>query len=198
MKSFRVIIWALVAIVLAALAYMTWMGQDKSSNTMVFSQIGGPFSLVNQDGQPVDQTIFDNKPYAIFFGFTHCPEICPTSLYEMAGWIEALGEEADKMEFAFVTVDPERDTPEVLKDYVSVFSDKIIGLTGTEEQVAATVKSYGVLAERVPLEDDDYTMNHTASVFLMNADGSFRGTISYGEDADVAREKLTNLIAVES
>lgn len=198
MKAFRNILWALVAIVLAGLAYLTWYDRENGSNPMVFGQIGGPFELVDQDGQPVDQTMFDGKPYALFFGFTHCPEICPTSLYEMAGWIEAMGSEADKMGFAFITVDPERDTPDVLKDYVSAFSDKIVGLTGTEEQVHSTVKSYGVLAERVPLEDGDYTMNHTASVFLMNADGSFRGTIAYGEDADVAQKKLSNLIAVGS
>ncbi len=198
MKAFRNILWALVAIVLAGLAYLTWFDRENGSNPMVFAQIGGPFELVNQNGQPVDQTMFDGKPYALFFGFTHCPEICPTSLYEMAGWIEAMGPEADKMGFAFITVDPERDTPEILKDYVSAFSDKIVGLTGTEEQVQSTVKSYGVLAERVPLEDGDYTMNHTASVFLMNADGSFRGTIAYGEDADVAQKKLSNLIAVGS
>lgn len=198
MKAFRNILWALVAIALAGLAYLTWYDRENGSNPMVFAQIGGPFELVDQDGQPVDQTMFDSKPYALFFGFTHCPEICPTSLYEMAGWIEAMGSEADKMGFAFITVDPERDTPDVLKDYVSAFSDKIVGLTGTEEQVQSTVKSYGVLAERVPLEDGDYTMNHTASVFLMNADGSFRGTIAYGEDADVAQKKLSNLIAVGS
>lgn len=198
MKAFRNILWALVAIVLAGLAYLTWYDRENGSNPMVFAQIGGPFELVDQDGQPVDQTMFDGKPYALFFGFTHCPEICPTSLYEMAGWIEAMGTEADKMGFAFITVDPERDTPDVLKDYLSAFSDKIVGLTGTEEQVQSTVKSYGVLAERVPLEDGDYTMNHTASVFLMNADGSFRGTIAYGEDADVAQKKLSNLIAVGS
>lgn len=198
MKAFRNILWALVAIVLAGLAYLTWYDRENGSNPMVFAQIGGPFELVDQDGQPVDQTMFDGKPYALFFGFTHCPEICPTSLYEMAGWIEAMGSEADKMGFAFITVDPKRDTPDVLKDYVSAFSDKIVGLTGTEEQVQSTVKSYGVLAERVPLEDGDYTMNHTASVFLMNADGSFRGTIAYGEDADVAQKKLSNLIAVGS
>lgn len=198
MKAFRNILWALVAIALAGLAYLTWYDRENGSNPMVFAQIGGPFELVDQDGQPVDQTMFDGKPYALFFGFTHCPEICPTSLYEMAGWIEAMGTEADKMGFAFITVDPERDTPDVLKDYVSAFSDKIVGLTGTEEQVQSTVKSYGVLAERVPLEDGDYTMNHTASVFLMNADGSFRGTIAYGEDADVAQKKLSNLIAVGS
>lgn len=198
MKAFRNIIWALVAIVLAGLAYLTWFDQQNGSNPMVFAQIGGPFDLIDQDGQPVDQTMFDGKPYALFFGFTHCPEICPTSLYEMAGWIEAMGPDAEKMGFAFISVDPERDTPEVLKDYVSAFSDRIVGLTGTQEQVDATVKSYGVLAERVPLEDGDYTMNHTASVFLMNADGSFRGTIAYGEDADVAQKKLSNLIAVGS
>jgi protein SCO1/2 len=198
MKAFRNIIWALVAIVLAGLAYLTWFDQQNGSNPMVFAQIGGPFDLIDQDGQPVDQTMFDGKPYALFFGFTHCPEICPTSLYEMAGWIEAMGPDAEKMGFAFISVDPERDTPEVLKDYVSAFSDRIVGLTGTQEQVDTTVKSYGVLAERVPLEDGDYTMNHTASVFLMNADGSFRGTIAYGEDADVVQKKLSNLIAVGS
>ncbi len=198
MKSFRIITWALVAIVLVGVGYMTWQEQKPGSNSITFAQIGGPFTLVDHNGQPVDQTMFDNKPYALFFGFTHCPEICPTSLYEMAGWIEGLGAEADKMGFAFVTVNPERDTPEMLKDYVTVFSDKITGLTGSEEQVQATVKSYGVVAERVALEDDDYTMNHTASVFLMNADGTFRGTIAYGEDADVAQKKLSNLIAVGS
>lgn len=198
MKSFRIITWALVAIVLVGVGYMTWQEQKPGSNGIAFSRIGGPFSLVDHNGQAVDQTMFDEKPYALFFGFTHCPEICPTSLYEMASWIEGLGEEADKMGFAFVTVDPARDTPEMLKDYVSVFSDKITGLTGSEEQVQEAVKSYGVVAQRIPLEDDDYTMNHTASVFLMNADGTFRGTIAYGEDADVAKKKLSNLIAAGS
>lgn len=198
MKSFRIITWALVAIVLAGLGYVTWQGQNTDSNTLAFAQIGGPFSLVDHNGQAVDQTMFEQKPYALFFGFTHCPEICPTSLYEMAGWIEGLGAEADKLGFAFVTVDPERDTPEMLKDYVSAFSDKIVGLTGSKEQVQSAVRSYGVVAQRVPLEDDDYTMNHTASVFLMNADGTLRGTIAYGEDADVATKKLSNLIAVGS
>lgn len=198
MKSFRIITWALVALVLIGIGFMMWLGPKPGPISAGVAGVGGPFSLIDHNGQPVNQTMFDKKPHALFFGFTHCPEICPTSLYEMAGWIEGLGAQADKLRYAFITVDPERDTPEILKDYISAFSDKIVGLTGSEEQVQGVIKSYRVFAERVPLEDDDYTMNHTASVFLMNADGTFQGTIAYGEDTEVAQQKLSNLIAAGS
>ncbi|MEP0520617.1 MAG: SCO family protein [Hyphomicrobiales bacterium] len=200
MKNIRYIAWGLIVILLGAVGYVTLNpARETGTNSFVgAADIGGPFTLVDHNGKTVDQTVFDAKPYAIFFGFTHCPEICPTSLYEMAGWIEKLGPEANDLGYAFVSVDPTRDTPDVIKDYVEAFSDKITGLTGSEEQVADIVQSYRVYARKVPLEDDDYTMDHTASVFLMKSDGTFHGTIAYGEDPDVALKKLQNLAETAS
>lgn len=200
MKKFRYIAWGLVVVLLGVIGYTTLVPKPETgTNTFVgAADIGGPFSLVNQDGEPVDQTIFNAKPYAIFFGFTNCPEICPTSLYEMAGWIEKMGPKASELEYAFVTVDPTRDTPDVLKEYVNAFSDKIVGLTGSEEQIADVVKNYRVYARKVALEDDDYTMDHTASVFLMKSDGTFHGTIAYGEDPEIALKKLQKLAETAS
>ena len=124
------------------------------------------------------EALFRDKPSAMFFGFTHCPDVCPTTLMEMGGWIEALGADADKLRFVFVTVDPERDTPEVMNDYVTAFSDRIVGVTGEPEEVHAMVKDYKIFSRKVPLEGGDYTMDHTASMILLDANGSFVGTIA--------------------
>lgn len=155
----------------------------------------GAYALVDQDGAAVDQTMFVGQPSALFFGFTHCPDVCPTTLSEMAGWFEALGDEGKALKGYFVSVDPERDTPAVIGDYVHAVSDRIEGITGTPDQIARIVKAWGVTAEKVPLGADDYTMNHTASVFLIDARGDFQSTIAYGEDTKTAIGKLRNLLA---
>ncbi len=129
----------------------------------------------------------------MFFGFTHCPEVCPTSLAEMTVWYEALGEQADDLNAWFVTVDPERDTAAVIGDYVS-WTGRVTGVTGTAEEVTKAAQSWGVYYEKVPLEGGDYTMDHTASVFLVNAEGEFEGTIAYREDSDTALAKLRRLL----
>lgn len=156
--------------------------------------IGGPFDLVDMKGTPVTEAIFSGKPYAIFFGFTFCPDICPTTMMEMTNWIEELGEDAQQMRFAFVSVDPERDTPEVLSEYVGAFTDQIIGLTGTPDQVDAMVKSYRVFARRVELENGDYTMDHSASVLLFDASGDLQSMITFQSTMDEAMAKLRGLI----
>lgn len=200
MKKFRYIAWGLVVVLLGAVGYtMLMQNSNTGTNSVVeAADIGGSFSLVDHNGQSVDQSAFNQKPFAIFFGFTNCPDVCPTSLYEMAGWIEKLGPDSEKLGYAFVSVDPTRDTPDVLKDYVNAFSDKIVGMTGSEEQVADIIKSYRVYARKVPLEYGDYTMDHTASVYLMKADGTFHGTIAYGEDPETAVKKLENLVRTAS
>ncbi|MBV2143916.1 SCO family protein [Falsochrobactrum sp. TDYN1] len=154
---------------------------------------GGSFNLIAMDGQPFTEEELRATPAAIFFGFTHCPDVCPTTLYELDGWLKQLGPEAGNIKAYFISVDPERDTQEIMKTYVSNVSDRIIGVTGTPQNVADVVKSYHVYAKKVPLEGGDYTVDHTASVFLLDQGGHFRGTIAYQENPDTALEKLKNL-----
>lgn len=156
---------------------------------------GGSFALTDQNGQPVTEAALRGHPTAVFFGFTHCPEVCPTTLFEMDGWLKALGDEGKDIRAYFVSVDPERDTPEVLKAYVGNVSDRIIGITGEPDKIAAVAKSFGIFARKVATEGGDYTMDHTASVLLLDHSGDFAGTIAYQENRDVAIAKLKRLAA---
>ncbi|HEV7291898.1 MAG TPA: SCO family protein [Devosia sp.] len=155
----------------------------------------GSYELVDHRGAPVDETMFIGQPSVLFFGFTHCPEVCPTTMAEMASWFETLGPEAQDLRAYFVTVDPERDTPEIVGEYASWAGEQMTGVTGTPEEIAKIAKAWGVYYEKVPLEGDDYTMDHTASVYLIDAEGEFQGTVAYREDKDTALGKLRNLLA---
>lgn len=155
--------------------------------------VGGPFEMVDTTGQTVTEADLLGKPSVMFFGFTYCPDVCPTTLYDLSEMIERLGPDAEKMNFVFVSVDPERDTPEKLGDYISAFDDHIRGFTGSPEQVAKMAEAYRIYYEKVPLEGGDYTIDHTASVYLMDAEGNFIGTIDYNEDRETAFAKLKRL-----
>jgi protein SCO1/2 len=157
-------------------------------------QIGGPFKLISADGKAVTDADFKGKATAMFFGFTHCPDVCPTTLAEATSWLEALGPDADKIRFVFVSVDPERDTADVLKNYIAAFDGRISGLTGSREGVDGIMKAFRVYARKVPLKDGDYTMDHTAGVYLMNRDMKFVGIVSYREETQKALAKLKALV----
>lgn len=135
--------------------------------------IGGPFQLTDQSGQTVTEKAMLGKPTLIFFGFTHCPDICPTSLFEMSEVLRAMGKDADRVNAYFVSVDPERDTAATMKDYLSSFDPHLKGLSGTPDAVAKVISGYRVYAKKVPLKDGDYTMDHTALIYLMDRDGKF-------------------------
>jgi protein SCO1/2 len=137
------------------------------------SAVGGPFNLVDQNGKPITDQDMKGRPFLVFFGFTHCPDVCPTTLFEVSEVFRALGADAKGVQALFVTVDPERDTPAVLKDYLSSFDPRIIGVTGNETSVAAAERAYRVYAKKVPTEGGGYTMDHTAIVYLMDKDGRF-------------------------
>ncbi len=137
------------------------------------SSIGGVFTLVAQDGRTVTDKDMAGTPFLVFFGFTHCPDICPTTLHETSEFLQALGAGGAKVRALFISVDPERDTPEVLKSYLGSFDPRILGLTGSHEAVEQATKAYKAYAKRVPLKDGDYTMDHTAIVYLMDRDGRF-------------------------
>lgn len=136
------------------------------------SAVGGPFQLVDQDGRAMTQDDLKGRPTLLFFGFTHCPDICPTTLFEVSEILRQLGPDADKVRAAFVTVDPERDTPAVLKDYLGSFDPHLMALTGSREDVERMLKSYRVYSRKVPT-DGGYTMDHTALVYLMDKRGQF-------------------------
>jgi protein SCO1/2 len=137
------------------------------------SAIGGPFALVDQDGKPITDADMRGKPFLIFFGYTHCPDVCPTTLFELSEVMNVLGKDANGLRALFVTVDPERDTPAVMKDYLSSFDPHVRGATGNPQQVAQVEKAYRVYAKKVPTTDGDYSMDHSAIVYLMDKQGRF-------------------------
>jgi len=136
------------------------------------SAIGGPFELTDQDGKKVTEANLKGQPTLIFFGFTHCPDVCPTTLFDVSEVFRALGDDK-KVAGYFVTVDPERDTPAVMKDYLQSFDPRLRGLSGTPAQIEAVEKAYRVYAKKVPTSEGDYTMDHSALVYLMDKDGRF-------------------------
>ncbi|TPI27442.1 SCO family protein [Mesorhizobium sp. B3-1-6] len=158
------------------------------------SPIGGPFTLTTQTGEKLSDADLRGKPFAIVFGFTRCPEVCPTTLWETTEALKTLGPDADKLRVLFVSVDPTRDTPEFMARYLQSFDKHITGLTGTEAEIAAIGKEYRIYYRKVPTDDGDYTMDHTATMFLMDAEGQFSGTISYGEEMAMRVQKLRRLI----
>jgi protein SCO1/2 len=137
------------------------------------STVGGPFKLIDQNSKPIADSDMKGHPFLVFFGFTHCPDVCPTTLFDVSEVLRALGSDAKDVRALFITVDPERDTPAVLKDYLSSFDPRIVGVTGDEAAIASAEKAYRVYAKKVPLEGGGYTMDHTAIVYLMNKDGRF-------------------------
>jgi protein SCO1 len=196
MRTVRFIAWLLVALLVGATIalYASDAFRTQVAGTSGSAAIGGEFTLVNAEGETVTQERFLGKPTVYFFGFTHCPDVCPTTLFELTNRMEKLGPEADKLNAVFVTVDPERDTPEEMKRYLEAFDPRITGLTGSQEQVQEMMKKWRVYAAKVPQEGGEYTMDHTATLYLMNAEGEFVGTIAPGESEETAIQKLEKLI----
>ena len=152
--------------------------------------IGGPFRLVDQDGRAVTERDFAGKPFLVFFGFTHCPDVCPTTLFEVSEIMRKLGPDADKTAALFVSVDPERDTPAKLKDYLASFDPHVRGLTGDAASLAAVAKTFRVYYKKVPLDGGDYTMDHTALVYLMDKSGRFVAPFNLKRTPDVSAADL--------
>jgi protein SCO1 len=164
------VIAAFAASLAAGLLVVLWLAGGLSSVT---ASIGGPFQLTDQVGQTVTDKNLKGKPTLIFFGFTHCPDVCPTSLFEISEVLRAMGKDADRVNAYFVSVDPERDTAAAMKDYLSSFDPHLKGLTGDADAVAKVISGFRVYAKKVPLKDGDYTMDHTALIYLMDRDGKF-------------------------
>jgi protein SCO1 len=165
-------------------------GRSPSPIGPAVAAVGGPFHLEDQNGRPVSDQDMKGRPFLVFFGFTHCPDVCPTTLFDISEVLKRLGQDADRTGALFITVDPERDTPAVLKDYLSNFDPHLRGLTGDMSAVEAALKAYRVYAKKVPLQGGDYTMDHTAVVYLMDKDGRFVAPFNLKRTPQAAADEL--------
>jgi protein SCO1/2 len=151
------------------------------------------FSLIDDRGRPVDQSIFKGHPALVYFGYTHCPQACPTTLYEVADWMNALGDRGKALKAYFFSIDPERDTREVMHAYVNAFSSRITGITGRPEEMRKVADGWFIHAAKVPGENGDYHMSHTVSLLLVGPDGRLKGLIPYGTDREAALTKIRDV-----
>ena len=190
----RLILWVAVGIAALALLWLTVRPpappRDIVTSQTPLSTIGGPFSLVGSDGQPFASSRLANKPYAIFFGFTHCPDVCPTTLARLAKLRTALGKGDDAFAIVFVTVDPDRDGPTEVGTYTGLFATPVIGLTGTQAQIDRVKQQYKIFSEKVAQPGGGYTVDHSATVLLMDRAGQFVATLAPDEGDAVALDKL--------
>jgi protein SCO1 len=176
------------AAALTAMAIVLWPRGGQVAVTP--SAVGGPFSLTDQNGRTVTDADLKGKPFLVFFGFTNCPDICPTALFDMSEVLRRLGPDAEKVNAIFISVDPARDTPEKMKDYLQSFHERISALTGTQADIDAVTKAYKAYAKRVPLDGGDYTMDHSAIVYLMDKNGRFVAPFNLKRPADEAAADL--------
>ena len=195
----KIILYSLFSLLIFASIYF-FVNKDYYQNTTVQkienqdALPGGHFTLNKQDGTVFDSKI-SNKIMLIYFGFTYCPDVCPTTLIKMADVIDRLGEDSDNINSIFISIDPERDNEEVIKEYISAFHEKIIGLTGDVEQIARVAKDWGVYYQKEDLEgSDDYTVNHLDIIFLANANGEYVEFFTPKIKSALIVEKVRNIL----
>ena len=194
LKIIRYSVWAAVALI-AALAGAALLLPPKSGGDAGGGAVGGPFVLASHDGASVDSKTLLGRPYAVFFGFTNCPDVCPTTMFEIGEDMKALGAAAQNFRVFFITVDPERDTPELLKSYLSAFDARISGLiVKNEAELQSITKAFKAHYRKVPTSSG-YTMDHTAAVYLFDRRGLFWGTLDHQETSETRRAKLKRLLA---
>lgn len=168
------------------IAVIAWVGAD----TNRVGPFDTAFSLVDDRGNPVDKSLFRGSPSLVYFGYTNCPEVCPTTLFEVSGYLDALGEEGAPLKAYFFSVDPERDTPAIMHGYVTAFTDRITGVTGRAEEMQKVIDGWMIHAAKQPSEDGNYHMSHTMSLLLIGADGRLKGLLPYGSDQQEALDKI--------
>jgi protein SCO1/2 len=184
--------WALVAAIALAVALFVFVPLTPRTDAVT---IGGPFMLTDQNGATVTEAALKGHPSLIYFGYTFCPDVCPTTLFDATNWMKALGPDADKLRFYFVTVDPERDTQKVVAEYLTAFDPRMIGLTGSRPAIDKALGAFRIYSRKVPAETgDNYTMDHNASVYMFDAEGRFVGAIAYQEPENEVLPKLRKLI----
>ena len=193
----RLFLWVIVGLAAAGIVVMLWRQSEPQSSVTQTSlgTIGGPFTLVGTDGKPFTSAQLNGKPAAVFFGFTHCPDVCPTTLARLSKLRRELGKGDDALSIVFVSVDPERDTPAEVGNYLKLFDTPVVGLTGTTAQVEQVKKQFGIYSRKVQQPAGGYSVDHTATVMLLDRGGQFVATLSPEEGNAVALDKLRRITA---
>ena len=187
-------IWVTRLLLAASVGACAAAGPATLARAQAPGSVGPSFELTDHNGRLFSSAALAGQPYAVFFGFTHCPDVCPTTLLEMSNALQRLGADADRLKVVFVTVDPERDTPEQLQEYLDSFDPRIIGLTGTQQQIAAAAKGWNAFHNKIPEGDGSYTVVHSAYVYLMDRNNRLTGTMGFQETEDEQVAKLKALI----
>jgi protein SCO1 len=193
LKTLRIILWVLVAVAAVAAGALYWREAGSRQPQPMQVSFGGPFTLIDGKGQPFPSSRLAGRPYAVFFGFTNCPDVCPTTLARLVKLRRQLGDE-DAFQIVFITVDPERDGPAEVGRYAGLFDSPVIGLTGSPAQIARVKKDYGIYSEKAGT-GDNYSVDHTATVLLFDDRGAFQSTIAHDEADQAALAKLRRLTA---
>ena len=191
-RTLRFALWALVFLALAAVVWVRWV-QPMFEKSVALTIGPGDYHLTTTTGEPFTEDTLRGTPSAVFFGFTHCPEVCPTTLGDIATWQEELGE-GNQLRVYFVTVDPERDTIDQLREYVS-WAPGVVGVSGTPEEIAKAISAFRIFARKVPLDNGGYTMDHSANVLLFDKNGQLFEPIGYQEGFDRAVAKIRRMQA---
>lgn len=202
LKTIQLISWAaaifagfvFLAVSIGWLRSGTSVQQTSSEQLSPMLSAGGEFRAIDHHGKSFTQENILGKPTLMFFGFTYCPNICPTTLSDLTNLMEKLGKDAEKLNVIFISVDPVRDTTKMMADYLSAFDKRIIGLTLTPRGLEEMAKKYHFYYKKVPTDGGDYTMDHTAGVYMFEADGALRGIIDLHEPEVTKRAKINKLI----
>lgn len=197
LKLVRSIMWILVAVVAAIFMVTAYKEREPAPSTITATgkaAVGGHFSLISHEGKRIDNATLAGKPYLAFFGFTHCPDICPTTLFELTKIMKELGADADRLNVVLITVDPERDSQELLAAYMTSFDSRILALRGTREETDAVVKAFAAFAQKVPMDGGQYTMEHTAGVYVMDTNGEFSSLMRMDDTPEQKIKMIRNVV----
>ncbi len=187
--GFSILILSLISLLLPSILKKNFQTQYSSE-----VKLGASFELIDSNGNKITEAAFVGSPTVLFFGFTHCPTICPLALHRLSLLIEKLGKDQNKLKAYFITLDPERDTWKVLNKYLTGFNNRIIGITGESEKIKILAKSWGIYSKKVPLDGDNYSIDHTALIFLLKSNGNFLKTIDFEDDFELSLKEIKKLL----
>jgi protein SCO1/2 len=187
--GFSILILSLISLLLPSILKKNFQTQYSSE-----AKLGSSFELIDSNGSKITEAAFVGSPTVLFFGFTHCPTVCPLALHRLSLLIEKLGKDQKKLKVYFITLDPERDSWKVLNKYLTGFNNRIIGITGESEKIKILAKSWGIYSKKVPLDGDNYSIDHTALIFLLKSNGNFLKTIDFEDDFELSIKEIKKLL----